>query len=104
MPIFRLCHGALVSIDFEPQTFLDKSRETRHDSFARTLAAYVDILVSRPGESHPQPLSEPYVNLSAHTAPIIQPVKTGPGASAQTTASLVSQRVPAIVGLWCHDL
>ncbi len=29
--------------------------------------------VSRPGESHPRALSEPCVNLSAHTAPIIQP-------------------------------
>ena len=30
-------------------------------------------LVSSPGEFHPQALSEPYVNLSIHTAPIIQP-------------------------------
>jgi hypothetical protein len=29
--------------------------------------------VSRPGEFHPQALAEPCVNLSAHTAPIIQP-------------------------------
>ena len=29
--------------------------------------------VSRPGESHPQALSEPDVNLSAHPAPITQP-------------------------------
>lgn len=32
------------------------------------------IGVSRPGEFHPQPLSELYVNVSAHTAPIIQPL------------------------------
>jgi hypothetical protein len=31
------------------------------------------VLVSSPGEFHPQALSEPYVNLSIHTAPIIQP-------------------------------
>ena len=30
--------------------------------------------VSRPRELPPKPLSEPYVNLSAHTAPIIQPM------------------------------
>ena len=30
-------------------------------------------LVSSPGESHPKALAEPYVNVSAHTAPIIQP-------------------------------
>ena len=29
-----------------------------------------DVRVSRPGEFHPQPLSEPYLNVSAHTAPI----------------------------------
>ena len=32
-----------------------------------------DWLVSRPGESHPRALAELYVNVSAHTAPIIQP-------------------------------
>ena len=30
-------------------------------------------LASRPGESHPQALPEPYVNLSAHTAPDVLP-------------------------------
>ena len=33
---------------------------------------------SRPGESHPQALAELYVNVSAHTAPIIQPTAAGP--------------------------
>src|SRR5258708_22442130 len=32
--------------------------------------------VSRPGESHPEPLSEPYLNLSAHTAPAMEPRRT----------------------------
>jgi hypothetical protein len=32
-----------------------------------------DHEVSRPGESHPQALAEPYMNVAAHTAPIIQP-------------------------------
>jgi hypothetical protein len=30
--------------------------------------------VSRPRGSHPRALAEPYVNVSAHTAPIMQPV------------------------------
>ncbi len=30
------------------------------------------LQVSRPGNFHPQALAEPYVNVSAHTAPIIQ--------------------------------
>jgi hypothetical protein len=29
---------------------------------------------SRPGELHPQPLAEPYVKLSPHTAPIVRPL------------------------------
>ena len=33
--------------------------------------------VSRPGESHPRALAELYVNVSAHTAPIIQPALNG---------------------------
>src|SRR6202050_5578952 len=32
--------------------------------------------VSRRGESHPEPLSEPYLNLSAHTAPAMEPRRT----------------------------
>jgi len=44
--------------------------------------------VSRPGEFHPQALAEPYMNVSAHTAPITQPPAVGPkGASGQTTAA-----------------
>jgi len=34
--------------------------------------------VSSPGESHPQALSEPGVNLSVHRAPIIQPPAKSP--------------------------
>ena len=34
----------------------------------------VGVLVSSPGEFHPQALSEPYVRFSPHTAPIIQPL------------------------------
>ena len=34
--------------------------------------------VSGPGEFHPQPLAEPYVSLSTHTAPIKQPVTVLP--------------------------
>ena len=32
--------------------------------------------VSSPGESHPEALSEPYVNVSAHTAPAREPRRT----------------------------
>jgi hypothetical protein len=32
--------------------------------------------VSRPEEFHPEPLAEPYVNVSAHTAPTMEPRRT----------------------------
>ena len=32
--------------------------------------------VSSPGESHPEALSEPYLNVSAHTAPAMEPRRT----------------------------
>jgi macrolide transport system ATP-binding/permease protein len=35
-----------------------------------------DLEVSSPGESHPEALSEPYLNLSAHTAPTMEPRRT----------------------------
>src|ERR1017187_2868845 len=35
-----------------------------------------DLEVSSPGESHPEALSEPYLNLSAHTAPAMEPRRT----------------------------
>ena len=38
---------------------------------------------SHAGESHPHVLTEPYVNLSAHTAPTVQPPPDAAGASAQ---------------------
>ena len=54
--------------------------------------------VSRPGESHPRALAEPYVNVSAHTAPIIQPLASRPeGASARRAGARDGQRRPASV-------
>ncbi len=51
--------------------------------------AYAEV--SSPGESHPQALSEPDVNLSAHPAPIIQPQDESPFANVRTTSVLVWQ-------------
>ena len=51
--------------------------------------------VSSPGESHPQALSEPDVNLSAHPAPIIQPTAESPSASAQIAVARVAIARPA---------
>jgi len=60
--------------------------------------------VSRPGESHPRALSEPYVNLSAHTAPIIQPPAATPAtASGQRAGVRVGQRRQANAQLGVDD-
>ena len=40
------------------------------------LSATLNHEVSSPGESHPEALSEPYLNLSAHTAPTMEPRRT----------------------------
>ena len=53
--------------------------------------------VSSPGESHPQALSEPDVNLSAHPAPIIQPQAKSPSASGQRAGGRVSRFSPASI-------
>ena len=48
--------------------------------------------VSRPREPPPQALAEPYVNVSAHTAPIIRPSVEHPtDTSGQTTGALDEQ-------------
>src|SRR5215469_2043771 len=66
-------HGALLGVDLEFQAPGDERADTVHHSLPRAFASRVDITVSRPGESHPRALAEPYVNVAAHTAPIIQP-------------------------------
>jgi len=55
-------------------------------------------LVSSPGEFHPEALAEPYVNVSIHTAPIIQPGKGPRDASARTARD--GSELPALANLW----
>lgn len=71
----------LLLVDLQPELLLDEPANAAHHSLGRLLAAYKDVAVSSPGESHPQALSEPDVNLSAHPAPIIQPLGESPFAS-----------------------
>jgi hypothetical protein len=56
-----------------------------------------DDEVSSPGESHPQALSEPDVNLSAHPAPIIQPSAQSPSASGRKAEARVARLCPASI-------
>ena len=58
-------------------------RDNSHYPPGVTLQSEADDEVRSPGESHPQALSEPDVNLSVHPAPIIQPTAKSPSASAQ---------------------
>ncbi len=53
--------------------------------------------VSSPGEFHPEALSEPYVNVSIHTAPIIQPGKVHQVTNAQTAQAGAKRPVRASV-------
>ena len=46
---------------------------TRARPFTEWTAVLVSQWVSRPKEFHLEPLAEPYVTLSRHTAPVIQP-------------------------------
>src|ERR1017187_6147854 len=68
--------SALGGIHLQSQMLLDPALYRGQRPLRRRLTAYVDIAVSRPGESHPEPLSEPYLNLSAHTAPAMEPRRT----------------------------
>src|ERR1017187_5154334 len=67
-------HARLVPVDLQLQPFLDLLFDPAHQP--RRLVARQHDKVSRPGESHPEPLSEPYLNLSAHTAPAMEPRRT----------------------------
>jgi hypothetical protein len=40
------------------------------------VSASAKVKVSSPGESHPEALSEPCLNVSAHTAPAMEPRRT----------------------------
>src|SRR6266542_6724440 len=55
--------------------------------------------VSRPGESHPEPLSEPYLNLSAHTAPAMEPRRTPSCLCAHNFGSRLEIRATQCVAL-----
>src|ERR1035437_2294812 len=64
-------------------------RRSDHRMHHRLLAIHTDVrlgseVASRPRELPPQPLSDPYVTLSRHTAPIIQQYPQ-PHASGETT-------------------
>ncbi len=68
--------GALFTVHPELEFVLQKPSHRFHHPLPRRQRPHVDIAVSSPGESHPEALSEPYLNLSAHTAPAVEPRRT----------------------------
>src|SRR5438128_9452801 len=67
-------HPCFLPIDLQTQpAFEFRFNPARQTSL---LIARQHHEVSRPGESHPEPLSEPYLNVSAHTAPAMEPRRT----------------------------
>jgi hypothetical protein len=62
----------LVGMQLQSQRRKDRRHPSQRLFGARPASAEHDE-ESRRGESHPPPLAEPCVNLSAYTAPIVQP-------------------------------
>jgi len=73
-------------VDLELEFAFDKAFDACHHPFTRLLTFHQNDKVSSLGESHPQALLEPGVNLSAHRTPIIQPTAKSPSANGRTAA------------------
>ncbi len=73
--------------------------ESVHHALRIVFVFEADDEASSPGESHPRALSEPDVNVSAQTAPIIQPPAPTPSANARTVRDRVRLRDPASASL-----
>ena len=67
---------ALVRVHLQSQMLLHPAPDRLQHPLRRRFTANVNVAVSSPGESHPEALSEPYVNVSAHTAPALEPRRT----------------------------
>src|SRR5450432_2300961 len=66
---------------------------------AKVLPVVRNVKVSGPGESHPEALSEPYLNLSAHTAPVMEPRRTPSCQCAHNFGSRLEMRATQCVAL-----
>src|SRR6516164_6341357 len=90
-------HTSLVFIDSHPQP-RQELPQLRHVNF-RGLPSAQHHEASRPGESHPEPLSEPCLNLSAHTAPATEPCRTPSCQCAHSFGSRRAMRATQCVAL-----
>ena len=86
----RAINRAFALIDRELEPFRQECGDRGHDPFAAGFGGNVDVASSSARESHPHALTEPDVNLSAHPAPIAQPL-TVEVASEQITLAVSPQ-------------
>lgn len=95
-----MSHSRFLPIYFQKKFSFYEWNDIFQGSFC-TLSAFAENhTVSRPRELPPKSLSEPYVNLSAHTAPIIQPMAIFQTSSVQTNFFLFSLFLPTSVLLF----
>jgi hypothetical protein len=86
---------AVIGHDTWQSEFASSSDVIGHSIFVNG----IEFRVSRPGESHPEPLSEPYLNLSAHTAPAMEPRRTPSCRCAHNFGSRLEIRATQCVAL-----
>ena len=85
-----MSHSRFLPIYFQKKFSFYEWNDIFQGSFC-TLSAFAEYhTVSRPRELPPKSLSELYVNLSAHTAPIIQPLAVFQTSNVQTGFFLLS--------------
>ena len=90
-------------VDPEFESTFQETFQASHDPFSCLAALHQNDESSSAGESHPHALTEPDVNLSAHPAPIVQPL-TEETANGQTTLAVsalcaLSNAAPSAYGL-----
>ena len=94
LTLSRMSHATLGTIYHQTETLLQEALHRIEYSFARPLAANINVASSSPGELHPQALTEPDVNLSAHPAPIVQSQDEFRFATGRTSSVRGGQRRP----------
>ena len=110
----RLSLTALLPVDLRESTKLDQSRFLRMDlrpelrqpllKLSQKPLRFRPVLESRhevssAGGSHPDALSEPYMNVSAHTAPAMEPRRTPNCQCAHSFGSRLEIRATQCVAL-----
>ena len=91
-----IAHAGFIRMQYQTMVIHPVPDRDEHLFGLLSCAAH-DHKVSQPREPPPQLLSEPSVNLSAHWAPIIQPLASHPASNAETCRDAFSQYPQACV-------